>query len=107
MNNNFCVYSNKINLSLKKDIEIIKKYLMSQYPYYHLAIFSDTYCETSIDYPVVSAFYLKFFKGSVIFLSQKDYLYFKNKLYSKNIYVLSDSNLDDNINIIFRNKETL
>jgi hypothetical protein len=102
MNNNFCIYSNKINSSLKQDIEIVKKYLISKYPYYHLAIFSDTYCEVSIDYPVVSAFYLKFFKGSIIFLNQKDYLYFKDKLYSKDIYVLSDDNLDDNINIILK-----
>lgn len=93
MNNNiFAIYINK-NDSIEH-IEKIKSFILMQFPYSDIVIFCDDNISIDRSFSILSSFYIKFFKGSIIFTDINDYISYQEIAKLSQIYVLINSTND-------------
>lgn len=86
----FAIYSNSINNNL---YTMIKNYLDQRYLYYDCVILSDSILNKDIDATIVSSFYLRFFRGYVIFTNIEDYVYYKALIVSNHLFLITTPDL--------------
>jgi hypothetical protein len=85
--NTFALYTTSIN-----DIQInnLKKYLYNKYPYSSFHIFADINLKSNNDTSVLPSFYMKFYKGCLIFDNLLEYVKEYENILSSDIFILSD-----------------
>lgn len=88
-NNNFAIYINH-NDSIE-DIEKIKTFILTQFPYSDVFIFCDDNISIDRSFGVLSSFYIKFFQGSIIFTDFSDYMEYKEIAKLSQLYVIIKS----------------
>jgi hypothetical protein len=100
-----------INLGLMVDavsrggLDSIIDFFKKRYVIDDIVIFSKDPLASNIDssYGVLGLYYLKFYKGSVVFFTLDDYLEYKDYSLSKDIYLYFDDYSVENIENIDRN----
>jgi len=88
------------------DLDDIIKFFQDQYIVDDIIVFSKDplLCEINHNYGVLSLYYLKFYKGTIVFFTLEDYMQYKEYSLSKNIYLyMHNINDIDNIENIDRN----
>lgn len=61
-----------------EDIERIKNFIIVQYPYSDIFVCTDDSVTISSNFSIMSSFYLKFFRGSIIFTNIENYIEYSN-----------------------------
>lgn len=80
MKNSFAVYCPGIVISEDLINPIKKRYINQNYD--DFVVFTDIFyaAEDCRDHGIMSTFYMKFFRGKVIFLNQEDYIKYKDNI---------------------------
>lgn len=89
MNNNFAIYINKNDTI--EEIQRIKTFILTQSPYSDIVILCDDNVSINGSFGILSSFYMKFFKGSIIFTDLQDYIEYKETSKLCQIYVIVKS----------------
>jgi hypothetical protein len=101
---NFALFTKKINID---QINKITKYINSLNSFYHFHIFYDGDCLENIEESILPSFYMKFYKGSLIFDSADEYLNYYNKILSSNIYITIDDTANKSQELPHQNHQSL
>jgi hypothetical protein len=86
----FAVYCPYIDQDSIVIVSSLKKYVNNKYEYNDFAIFVDDIPNTETGSAMLPSFYMRFYKGSVIFTKLEDYLVNKDKLLSDNKFVITN-----------------
>lgn len=100
-----------INLGLMVDsvgrngLDGIIDFFKAKYAIDDVIIFSKDPLLSTVDpsYGVLGIYYLKFYKGTIVFFTLNDYLEYQNYSLSKDIYLYFDDNSIENIENVDRN----
>lgn len=91
-NNNFAIYINQ-NDSIEY-INQIKTFILTQSPYSDIVIFCDDNVLIGESYGILSSFYIKFFKGSIIFTDIEDCISYRDIAKLSQLYAIAKSAQD-------------
>ena len=72
-------------------IKAIQQYIFDNYSFYDIFLFVDDIINEPTDCAALSSFYMRFYKGSLVFTNLEDYLSNQDKILSTNIFIISSA----------------
>jgi hypothetical protein len=86
MSTSFAVFHDRAHEDIVKSV---KKYVDKNAQYYDFTVFSDN-MNSFCGHAILSTFYMRFYKGNLVFTNLEDYLLYEKKITAKKRFVVTN-----------------
>lgn len=88
-NSSFAIYCRNIDDDCISLVLSTRQYLNKTNSYYDFFVFVDDNARAKLGCASLSSFYMRFYKGGVVFTNLEDYLLNKDKILSSHIFIIT------------------